>query len=598
MVLDWAAQVLGKTEIMTTLIGWCIECGPGGGMMYVLPTIKMAEAWSKLKLAPLLVDLERDTGDQPFTQKGATAESTVGLKVWANGFLVIGGANSAGPLSSYTVRILFLDEPDRYPPTVATRGNVEGDPISVVARRTETFPDGFQIEASTPTTKNMSRIEADLEETDCRKWHVKCLKCKRLWVIMFNDIKWPKGPGGEHDHSRIDEAYLECPHCHNHFTDAQRQAMVRAGKWIPTNPKVKNKPGFWANAFITLLRCKRRYKNRLHQWADEFLEAKHKGTDTLRAFTNQVMTESFEEPAEKPEAPEILFNRREHYFEGAEPTLPPGALVLTVGADKQKDRIEAELVAWGAGEESWSVDYRVFPGDFEDKDFRETVGAWLTEKYRLDRSETELEVAAACFDSGDKPESVYKFVKEMSPKAVWSVKGYGSFDLPWINRSKAIRRHVNLNVDVAKATLYSRLSAVSKPGPGYCHFPWDRDLKWFQQLVSERLVSYTRQGIVYKRFELQGGATNEALDCRVYAYAGLGLLGRVNWKALARRLGVPVPAEGKDSGGSEKNDPGLNAEAGGPIPAAEQDPSRTGRRQSRRRLRIRPVWGNFKWSKW
>jgi len=43
--------------------------------------------------------------------------------------------------------------------------------------------------------------------------------------------------------------------------------------------------------------------------------------------------------------------------------VPKGGLVLTAGADVQRDRIEVEVVAWGEGLESWSVDYIVIPGD-------------------------------------------------------------------------------------------------------------------------------------------------------------------------------------------------------------------------------------------
>jgi hypothetical protein len=43
---------------------------------------------------------------------------------------------------------------------------------------------------------------------------------------------------------------------------------------------------------------------------------------------------------------------------------PAGAFVVTAGADVQGDRVEIEFVAWGPGEESWSIDYRVVMGDF------------------------------------------------------------------------------------------------------------------------------------------------------------------------------------------------------------------------------------------
>ena len=43
--------------------------------------------------------------------------------------------------------------------------------------------------------------------------------------------------------------------------------------------------------------------------------------------------------------------------------MPAGGLFLTAGADVQRDRIEVEVVAWGRGKASWSVDYRVIEGD-------------------------------------------------------------------------------------------------------------------------------------------------------------------------------------------------------------------------------------------
>ena len=58
---------------------------------------------------------------------------------------------------------------------------------------------------------------------------------------------------------------------------------------------------------------------------------------------------------------------RERVYERREPyrisTVPEAGLFLTAGADVQTDRVEVEVVAWGRGKESWSVDYRVIEGD-------------------------------------------------------------------------------------------------------------------------------------------------------------------------------------------------------------------------------------------
>ena len=61
----------------------------------------------------------------------------------------------------------------------------------------------------------------------------------------------------------------------------------------------------------------------------------------------------------------------------------------------QRDRIEAEIVAWGFDKHSWSVDYRIFYGDIADPAFREKVYGEITGKqYRHRQREFK------CFDDG------------------------------------------------------------------------------------------------------------------------------------------------------------------------------------------------------
>src|SRR4030095_9253241 len=96
--------------------------------------------------------------------------------------------------------------------------------------------------------------------------------------------------------------------------------------------------------------------------AREFLAAKHAGTLTLRTFVNTVLGETWQDRGEAPEW-EPLMRRREGYAIG---TVPLGALFLTAGVDVQKDRLVYEVVGWGRGKASWSVDYGVLPGDTAD----------------------------------------------------------------------------------------------------------------------------------------------------------------------------------------------------------------------------------------
>jgi phage terminase large subunit GpA-like protein len=53
------------------------------------------------------------------------------------------------------------------------------------------------------------------------------------------------------------------------------------------------------------------------------------------------------------------------------------------------------------------------------------------------------------------------------------------------------------------------------------HFPTDRDINYFAQLISERSVTKFANGQKFRVWELPPGRANEALDIRVYGYAAL-----------------------------------------------------------------------------
>ena len=79
----------------------------------------------------------------------------------------------------------------------------------------------------------------------------------------------------------------------------------------------------------------------------------------LQVFVNTVAGETWTQMAEAPDW-QRLYERRESYPIG---TVPPGGLFLTAGVDVQRDRIEAQIVAWGRAKRSWLVDHVVLDGD-------------------------------------------------------------------------------------------------------------------------------------------------------------------------------------------------------------------------------------------
>src|SRR3546814_2770339 len=80
---------------------------------------------------------------------------------------------------------------------------------------------------------------------------------------------------------------------------------------------------------------------------------------------------------------------------------PACAALLTAGVDTQPDRLAVEFVAWGRGEESWSVLHTEIEGAPDEEDVLLRLDELLHRPlYRADCRP--FVVAAACVDSGDR----------------------------------------------------------------------------------------------------------------------------------------------------------------------------------------------------
>lgn len=525
-VLMFASQ-LGKTELMNNAVGYFIHVEPAP-MLMVQPTIELGESWSKERLAPMLRDtpvLAELVSDAKSRDKG----NTILHKTFPGGNMAIAGANAPSGLASRPRRVVFLDEVDRYPASAGT----EGDPCALAIRRTETFHNPVVIKTSTPTVKGLSRIEKDFEASDQRRYYCPCPRCGVQQTLKWPQVRYDKEGDGS------DAAY-ECEGCRELLTDSERVGMVRRGKWVATYPNRTDR-GYHLCGVANIFRHKQGFKNRLHQMVADHLEAKKKGKETLRTWINTFLAETWEEDGESvPWEP--LMQRRENWGE-----FPSEGMAITAGADVQGDRVEIEFVAWGVGEESWSIGYEVIMGDFNKPETQAEFDAALERTWKHPNG-TELRISAVLIDSGHKNQAVTKFAKRRERRKIYCCKGRGGPAVPLVSRPTRPGREraalFAIGTDTAKDIIYSRLLTADK-GPGYMHFPSDRDETWFRQLTAEQRVTRYRDGVPYSHFENASKARNEALDCRVYALGALQLL-NINWKKLAQSFAeISKPDESK-----------------------------------------------------
>ena len=74
-----------------------------------------------------------------------------------------------------------------------------------------------------------------------------------------------------------------------------------------------------------------------------------------------------------------------------------------------------------------------------------------------------------------------------------------------------------VGVDTLKQALHARLR--SPEGPGVLHVPSDRDLSWFQGLVSERPIRRFVRGVPRIEWHHDRTVRNEPLDAGIYTTA-------------------------------------------------------------------------------
>lgn len=545
VVVMKSAQI-GWTQLIGNIVGYFVDQDPAP-MLVLQPTLEMGEAWSKDRLSPMIRDTEC-LNAKIADNRSRDSGNTILHKMYPGGRITIAGANSAASLASRPIRVVLADEVDRYPQSAG----MEGDPISLAFKRTTTFWNRKLLAGSTPTITGISRIEAEFERSDKRYFHVPCPGCGAMQVLKWAQVKWSKGESG----NPLPESahYLcEVEGCGSWWSDADRWKAVSLGEWRATAP-FTGIAGFhvW-EAYSSWVPLADTVRN--------FLAAKD-NPETLKTWTNTALGESWAERGEAPDW-QRLYERRSRELVLGE--VPEWTGVLTIGSDVQRNRIEADVWAWGPGMQSALVDHIVVHGDPAGeavwREMDELVGReWETASGRS------LRPARFAIDTGDgySTTQVYAWARKY-PRVVMAVKGTARFDSSspvsgptWVDvnvSGKKRRRGVQLwtiAVAVFKSETYSWLH-LDQPvdgddyPAGYIHLPQGTSDSWIRQLVAEQLVKVkSRTGFTKLQWENPGGARNEAIDMRVYARAAAYALGVDRWKPVqwARALGqmaLPEP---------------------------------------------------------
>jgi phage terminase large subunit GpA-like protein len=568
----------GKSDTLLDLIGQRFDQRPAP-VLYVGPTRQfLTEQWEP-RIAELL--------DQAPTLKekvGRGKKSTKTKKIIAGVPLRLAHAGSSAALKSDPFALALTDEADELMRNV--KG--QGDPISLIDRRGDTYADFTHAIVSTPSEgpKDVVRDEAsglefwaDQEPADLNSkiwglwqegtryhWAWKCPHCTEWFIPRFACLEIPGGHKTTPAKARA-EARLVCPRNGCVIEDQHKADMNAAGQYVAPgqrfegdeivgDPPVSSTISFWvsglASPFVTF-----------GERAEAYITALRSGDNqTVKAVINGGFGELWApQGGDVPEWEEV----RKLALPYREGEVPSEAIFITAGVDVQKNRLPFVVRAWGARQTSWLITSGELWGETAEPE------VWLELAELLRSTFDGMPIRMAFVDAGFRPgkrdmvpeHRVYSFVRQF-PRNVYATKGFDKRPTPLsINRidvtpkgakAKVGLDLVRLDTDFFKSFIHERLRwPADQPGGWYLH---DQPTEEYcRQVVSEARVKKPSGGVQWvTRYR-----ENHFFDCEALAYAAAYQVGVQRIRDGSRRATgsspPPPPARSPDTGSAPSERP-------------------------------------------
>lgn len=575
----------GKTvSIINPTVGAWHEYGPVDSLV-VHPTTSSATEWVDNKWLPMrrqAPSLREIFGDgRGGDQKDAKFNQETLAR---NGSLKIASAGSPDDLAGTTRRLVILDDLSKFEMTA------KGDPETMAASRAASFEDAKFLRVSTPLIKGTCRISRSYDRSDRRLYNVPCPHCGHMAPLTWPNFLRNLNP------ERLHAACFSCDDCGAEIRHADKERIVGAGRWVPTNPGGDH-PGFhlwrayapqrdWASIAVEYARVMGWGALSLSGDTEEALREQVEA-ETEQTFWNDVLGLPYEQASKGPDW-EALRDRVENAPEGEglpRGIVPAHGVILTAGVDCQLDRTEVHITAFGANYQRWAVDYIVIPHHIDSAEGRAALDALLKTTWRTERG-WRLPLDMMAIDGGTYTEAVWAYSKRWPWSRVIIVKGASTQTGPVMAPQKFERRNDGrakraqkrafmLNVSQLKADFYAWLEKDDPLERGFVHFARGLGDEYFRQITSEvRTLKRNPAGVMVSRWDVvEPTRRNEGLDTMNYAEAAARRLGWTSmtaeqWGALEAERGQDAPEDQPDLfDGSVKMAP---VEDGGPIATGRQ----------------------------
>jgi phage terminase large subunit GpA-like protein len=494
-----------NTQLINNIIGYYIQHEPQSQMV-MQPTRSDVKTWLETKFNPMC-EYSKSLTECIAKPRGREGVNNQDMKSYRGGYLMMSWAGSPNTMRGRSAPRIYADECDGY------NRNSEGHPVNLLWQRAATFGGKRKlILTSTPTFKGTSFIELSFNQGDQRKYWIPCPHCGEFQTLKWSNVTW-KSERGEHF---PETATYVCDHCACEINDGQKIAANRKGEWRASMP-------FRGHASFHLSELYSPFR----KWEDivqSFLEKK--STGDLKTFVNVSLGETWEEAGEQND-PQHLLSRVEDFND----VVPYNGAIIVAGIDVQLDRLELQGIAFGAQEEAFVIDYKIFRGDPNNEAVWQDLSEFLDQKRYKHECGKLLPISFAALDTGFMASKCYEYVRTRPIGLPFAVKGKSTGgDYPFVSAptrkrvpNKAPFDLYSVGVDEGKSLLYNRIRQDADAETKMMHFCEKTcDENYFGQLTAERRVlRYTKGFPRYEWHNVAPDKRNEALDTFVYALAVL-----------------------------------------------------------------------------
>lgn len=502
VVYKTSSQIAKTTLLNCILFYWIVNDSSniaiGQSSLTELKKWKNGKIQKMIELSPTLQPYFSDPNDK----RKANNQNQVELA--SKDFLYFLTLGSPKQLRGITCKRIILDE------IAAVEQSEEGSPIRLAEQRAAEWNGESKILLSSTPTFSGDSIDVEYQNSDQRNYFIHCPHCDHEHTIDFQNIKFDFKKVGRRELPDPETAKLICPCCQKEITDSQRIKAVATGRWIATNPDVKDVAGFFINRLYS---SNFTIKDIVTEFSLAFYEF------NCQAFYNTVLGLHYSELQDDLNDVALEALRDEFDIRN----IPSCVEAICIGCDQQLDRVECQTIAFSKTD-IYVLDHRIFYDVNTElrssKAYVDLVN-YINTPFKTVSGKT-IPVLNVALDSGNGRATKIIYSVCANHRKLNAIKGSSSTksELFRKSRSDGYEFYV-LNVHELKLMVRQLLNDAVNERESAMNIHFSNSLcdDYFSQLTSEELKRAGGNVV----FKLIPGRRNECLDCLAYAIAMMKL---------------------------------------------------------------------------